>query len=323
MRSVVSRSLSYSSKNSLGNRSVLVVGAGVAGPVLAYFLHRFGVQPVVVERAPQLRTAGQTIDVRGAGREVVRRMGVDSTIREKIAREDGLAFVDSAGRTRVTFASGNIREFDLVIGADGIRSKTRRLVFSDKSPIHYLNMYTAYFTIPYSQSDGTWARWYNAPKGRTVLIRPDNQGTTRAFLSFRSSQRGYEDLDPDMQKELLQKIFADAGFETPRILSGLMNSNDFYFEAIGQVKMDQWSQGRVSLVGDAGYCASPISDMGTSLTFVGAYILAEICAISHSSTTEIARCYKQLIETLSKTPEATDLKSLVPRFCNHLGFKEE
>ncbi|CAF4179442.1 unnamed protein product, partial [Adineta steineri] len=77
-----------------------------------------------------------------------------------------------------------------------------------------------------------------------------------------------------MQKELLQKLFADAGFETPRVLKDLKNAKDFYFEAIGQVKMDQRSQGRVALVGDASYCPSPITGMGTTLARVGAYILA-------------------------------------------------
>ncbi|CAF1493522.1 unnamed protein product [Didymodactylos carnosus] len=328
MHSMLSRSLSYSTKNLSENRSVLIVGAGVAGPVLAYFLHRFGVRPVVVERAPQLRTAGQTIDVRGAGREVLRRMGIDRIIRENHTQEEGVAIVDSAGRTRaafgvesfggqgfvadieilrselvrilyehsrnhteyifgdhpssindrgdhvqVTFASGNVREFDLVIGADGMQSKTRRLVFGNNTSIHHLNVYTAYFTIPYSQSDGRWARWYNAPKERTVLIRPDNQGTTRAVLLFRTSQRGYEDLDVDMQKELLRNVFADAGFETPRVLSGMKNANDFYFDAIAAIKMDRWSEGRVVLVGDAGY-SSGVSGRGTTLAFIGAYILA-------------------------------------------------
>ena len=349
MRSVLSRPFSFGSKSPVRNRSVLIVGAGIAGPVLAYFLHRFGVQPVVVERAPQLRTSGQTIDIRGAGREVVRRMGVETTILEKLTGEDGVTFVDSAGRTRaafgmdafggqglvseieilrgelvdvlyersrivteyifddhpssirdqgnhvqVTFASGNIRKFDLVIGADGIRSKTRRLAFHGTSPIHYLDMYIAYFTIPYSKSDSTWARWYNAPEGRTMTLRPDNQGTRRAMLSFRSSERGYEDLGPDIQKELLQKLFADAGFEASRVVSGLKDANDFYFEAIGQIKLDKWSQGRVTLVGDAGYCASPSSGMGTSLALIGAYILAGEIG-RHQDHTEAFRQYEALM----------------------------
>ncbi|UJR12374.1 hypothetical protein I4U23_016551 [Adineta vaga] len=328
MHSMLLRSLSYSAKNLSENRKVLIVGAGVAGPVLAYFLHRFGVRPVIVERASQLRTAGQTVDVRGAGREVIRRMGIDHIIRENITREEGVAIVDSAGRTRaafsvenlgdggfvadieilrselvrilyehsrnhteyifgdhpssindrgdhvqVTFASGNEREFDLVVGADGTQSKTRHLVFGNNTSTHPQDMYTAYFTIPYSHSDGRWARWYNAPKERTVVLRPDNQGTTRALLLFRTSQRGYEDLDVDTQKDLLRNVFADAGFETSRVLSGMKNANDFYFDAVAHIKMDRWSQGRVALVGDAGY-SSGVSGTGTTLAFIGAYILA-------------------------------------------------
>lgn len=130
-------------------------------------------------------------------------------------------------------AGGHTRRFDVVIGADGIRFKTRQLALDGISPIRYLDMYTAYFTIPYSESNGTWARWYNAPEGRMVLLRPENQGTTRAYLSFRSSPRDYEDLGQNGQKELLEKLFADAGFEAPRILRELKNTNDFYFEAIG------------------------------------------------------------------------------------------
>ncbi|CAF1211522.1 unnamed protein product [Adineta steineri] len=328
MQSMLSRSLSYSTTNLSKNRSVLIIGAGVAGPVLAYFLHRYGIRPVVVERAPQLRTTGQTVDVRGAGREVIRRMGIDHIVRENITQEEGVAIVDSTGRTRaafdvksfgdrgfiadieilrgelvrilyehsrnhteyilsdhplsiddrgdhvqVTFASGNVREFDLVIGADGTQSKTRRLVFGNNTSIHYLNMYTAYFTIPHSHSDGRWARWYNAPKERTLILRPDNQGKTRAVLLFRTPHRGYEDFDVDKQKELVQNVYADAGFETPRVLSEMKNANDFYFDALAYIKMDRWSQGRVVLVGDAGY-STGVSGRGTTLAFIGAYILA-------------------------------------------------
>lgn len=285
--------------------------------------------PTIVERAPSLRATGQTVDVRGAGQEVVRRMGVEAEIRAKTTHEEGLAFVDERGdplakfpvdsfggqglvseieilrgelvqvladrsgpeteyifgdrpvaiedvgdRVRVTFASGNAREFDLVIGADGIGSKTRRLVFEDAEPIHYLNMYTAYFTIPYSEADGRWARWFNAPGARSVLLRPDNLGTTRAYLTIRTHERGHEAKGSAEQKRLLREWFADAGFETARVLDGMDAAEDFYFEAVGQVKLDRWSKGRVVLVGDAGYCASPVSGMGTSLALVGAYVLA-------------------------------------------------
>jgi 2-polyprenyl-6-methoxyphenol hydroxylase-like FAD-dependent oxidoreductase len=346
-------------------RSVLIVGAGIAGPVVAYFLHRFGGgKPVVVERAADLRATGQTIDLRGAGKEVARRMGIVDAVREKITQEDGLAFVDATNTVRaafptesfsgagfvseieilrgelvkvlyeqsrsnteyifgdyptalsdqrdhveVTFASGNKRNFDLVIGADGIRSKTRRLAFSgdNPTPIRYLNMYTAYFTIPYAETDKRWARWYNATGGRTVLLRPDNQGTTRAYLSIRSFERGYEDLSVNEQKQYLWKTFGDAGFEVERVLSGMQSANDFYFEAIGQVKMEKWSQGRVSLLGDAAYCASPISGMGTSLALVGAYILAGELGRHPEDYTEAFKQYEALMR-----PYVTKAQKLPP-----------
>jgi 2-polyprenyl-6-methoxyphenol hydroxylase-like FAD-dependent oxidoreductase len=109
-----------------------------------------------------------------------------------------------------------------------------------------------------------------------------------------------------MQKQLLQKLFADAGFETPRVLNEMQNATDFYFEAIGQVKMDPWSRGRVTLVGDAGYCASLFSGMGTSLAFIGAYILAGEIG-RHRDHTEAFRQYEVLMR-----PYVTRDQKLIP-----------
>jgi 2-polyprenyl-6-methoxyphenol hydroxylase-like FAD-dependent oxidoreductase len=194
--------------------NILIAGASIGGPTLAFWLSRAGMRSVVVERAPELRTAGQTIVICGAGFEVVRRMGLEDIIRSRTTREQGLAFVDASNRkwaefpvnlagggqsfvadieiprgelakilyesTRndveyvfedyitsikdhgdrleVAFAKGAIREFDLVVAADGMYSETRRLVFDGKSSLRSLGQYTCYFTIPYHESDGTWAR---------------------------------------------------------------------------------------------------------------------------------------------------------------------
>ena len=346
------------------SKSILISGAGIAGPTLAFWLVRYGMKVSVIERAPQLRTAGQTIDIRGAGLEVVQKMGLEELIRARTTQEKGINFVDRENRTQaafpveamggqsfvseieilrgelatllydqtrndveyvfgdkittivdlddrvqVSFAKEADRDFDLVVIADGLSSKTRELVFGGStSPIHRLGQYTSYFSIPYEESDGTWSRWYNAPGGRCVLLRPDGQGTTttRAFLTLSSSPNGLEKLDVNGQKAEMHKLFADAGWETDRVLSAMETSTDFYLQEVAQVKMDKWSKGRVALLGDAGYCPSPISGMGTSVAVVGAYILAGEIA-RHQDHNDAFTSYETLLR-----PYITKAQSLPP-----------
>lgn len=308
--------------------SVLISGASIAGPALASWLHRYGFEVTVIERAAELRSGGQNVDVRGAGREVARRMGLEDAIRAATTGEAGVRFVDADDRTiasfaagssdsdgptaeleilrgdlarllveqtaadvayvfgdhitgldddgtrvQVSFAHGAARSFDLVVAADGIRSSTRALVLGDEPVVTPLGMYTAYLTIPRAESDTAWARWFNAPRGRTSTLRPDNVGTTRATLSFMSEPRGYERWDSAGQRDVLRQRFAGVGWEVPRILDAL-DGSEVYFEAISQVRAPRWSSGRTAVLGDAAYCASPISGMGTSLALAGAYVLA-------------------------------------------------
>lgn len=181
---------------------------------------------------------------------------------------------DSGQKVKTTFSSGAESEFDLVIGADGMRSKTRRITFPPVDPIKPLGQYTAFFTIPEIELKGDFAEWYNAPGGRCVFLRPGDQDT-RAYLSVISSKpKGYEKFSIPEQKNMIRDIFKDAGWKTSLVLDGMDATEDFYMQEIAQVKLDSWSKGRVVLIGDAGYCPSPISGMGTSLALVGAYILA-------------------------------------------------
>jgi 2-polyprenyl-6-methoxyphenol hydroxylase-like FAD-dependent oxidoreductase len=303
----------------------------------------------VIERASELRLGGQNIDVRGAGREVARRMGIEDDIRAGSTGEKGLRFVDRHGMTKAefpagssdmdgftaeleilrgdlvrilydktregteyifgdyitglrehdrgitaSFAKGGARDFDLVIAADGIRSRTRSLAFGSEPEIRELGMYMAYLTIPRAASDDAWWYWYNAPGRRTIQLRPDNVGTTRALLSFMSEPRGYERLGVEEQRQLLRRVFSDAGWQAARVLAALDDSADVYFDAIGQVRVPQWSRGRVALVGDAGYCPSPISGMGTSLALAGPYVLAGEIA-KHDNPGEAFAAYERIM----------------------------
>ncbi|MGU3435832.1 FAD-dependent monooxygenase [Actinomycetes bacterium M1A6_2h] len=348
-------------------RTVLISGASVAGPTLAFWLERNGITTTVIERFPELRSGGQSVDIRGAGRTVAQRMGIEDAVRKAGTGEAGLQFVDSRGkvkaqfgsdtmdgdgptaeleilrgdlgrilydhtrerteyifgdqitgidddgrRVRVSFRRSADRDFDIVVLAEGLRSRTRSMVFGDEVSIRDLGMYTSYFTIPRTESDTRWAQWSNAPGSRSVLLRPDNVGTTRALLSFMTDPRGYENLTPDGQKDVLRQIFSDAPFAA-RALDGLADSPDFYFEALGQVTMPRWSKGRVVLLGDAGYCASPISGMGTSLAMVGGYVLAGEIA-SHDDHHDAFASYESILRPYVE--QAQKLPPGAPRLAN-------
>ena len=115
------------------------------------------------------------------------------------------AIQDDGEKVTVLFKHGGEQIFDLVIVAEGIGSHTRKLVFGKEVTRRPLDVYTAYFTIPRAERDGHLMRWFNAPGGLCVCLRPDNLGTTRALLSFQEPPSGYEKLGLHEQKALLKK----------------------------------------------------------------------------------------------------------------------
>ena len=313
------------------NTDILISGAGIAGPALAYWLRTSGFNPTVVERAPAPRPGGQTVDLRGAGRTVIERMGLMGRARELSLDQAGIAWVNDRGRvtarmpmelhggegiiseidvlrgdlgqllydaTRpgteylfddtitgleqdatgvsVTFEKAPPRRFDLVIGADGLHSVVRGLAFGPESGcVRPLHAYTAWFTAPADFDLGGWYLMHNAPGGRVVSVRPGRlPGEIKGGLSFRSEPLAYDRRDVAAQQDLLARVFAGAGWETPRLLAAMRSASDFFFDSIGQVHLDRWSAGRAALLGDAGYCPTPLTGLGTSLALVGAYVLA-------------------------------------------------
>ncbi|MCW2734345.1 MAG: 2-polyprenyl-6-methoxyphenol hydroxylase-like oxidoreductase, partial [Mycobacterium sp.] len=90
----------------------------------------------------------------------------------------------------------------------------------------------------------------------------------KAGLAFRSEPLDYDRRDLNAQRRLLVERFAGAGWQSDALLAAAGDADDFYFDAFAQVHMECFSSGRVTLVGDAGYCASPLSGMGTSLALV-------------------------------------------------------
>ncbi|WP_204060453.1 FAD-dependent monooxygenase [Microbispora corallina] len=315
----------------MGNTDVLISGGGIAGPVLAYWLRAAGFAVTIVERAPAPRPGGQTVDLRGAGRTVVDRMGLLDRARAVTVHERGMAMVDRAGRFKarlpadsfggegivseieilrgdlarifyeaslpdaeylfddtvtgldqdddgvsVAFEKSAPRRFGLVVGADGLHSAVRALAFGPESDlVRPLGLYTTWFTVMEDMDLGGWAQMYNAPGGLVALARPGRlPGEVKAGLSFRSGPIAYDRRDIAAQKDIVARRFAGAGWEVPRLVRAMADASDFFFEPVGQVRLDHWSRGRVVLLGDAGYCPTPLTGLGTSLALVGAYVLA-------------------------------------------------
>ncbi|BBX73956.1 FAD-dependent monooxygenase [Mycobacterium shinjukuense] len=311
--------------------TVLISGAGIAGPALAFWLGRTGYRVVVVELADGIRPGGQTVDLRGAGRSVVERMGLLDQMRERSLDQRGIAWVRADGRRRAdmpveafhgngvvskleilrgdladvlyqataaatdyrfgtriaelaqsdddvvaTLSDGTTVRADLVVGADGPHSAVRRLVFGPEEKfVVPLGGYHAWFSAPDTVGLDGWYLMYQAPGGLNASMRPSHDPTmAKAGLAFRSEPLSYDRADLDAQRDLLAARFAGAGWHSDALVAAARRADDFYFDAFAQVHMDTWSCGRVVLVGDAGYCASPLSGMGTSLALVGGYVLA-------------------------------------------------
>ncbi|MEU0540202.1 FAD-dependent monooxygenase [Nocardia sp. NPDC005978] len=175
----------------------------------------------------------------------------------------------------VAFESGDRRRFDLVVGADGLHSALRAMVFGPREKyIHHLGLVLAFFSVPNEFELGRWLLDFH-DAGRTAGLRPVPDATqAMAMFSFPASELDVDFRDVAAQKQLLRERMADMGWLTPRILAHLESTPDFYLDQVAQVVMDSWSTGRVVLLGDAAYSASPMSGQGTGLALVGAYLLA-------------------------------------------------
>jgi 2-polyprenyl-6-methoxyphenol hydroxylase-like FAD-dependent oxidoreductase len=178
---------------------------------------------------------------------------------------------DHGDHVTAHLAGGDELDADLVVVAEGTRSRTRALVVPE-TELTELGLYIAYLTIPRVPDDDRWWRWHHALGSRGVSLRPDNLGTTRAMLMFLSDVRGLEGLGRDDQAMILRRTFADVGWQAPRVLAQLDDAS-MYFDGIAQAKLPRWSNGRTVLLGDAAWSTGPFGT-GTSLALTGAYVLA-------------------------------------------------
>ncbi|NRQ33169.1 hypothetical protein HII36_15145 [Nonomuraea sp. NN258] len=185
------------------------------------------------------------------------------------------ALTQDADGVDVTFDSGDRARYDYVIGADGLHSNVRNLVFGpERQFLRHLGMYLAIYSAPNFLGLDRWQVWHrDGSAGYGVYTARDNT-ELRINAGFESEPIDYDYRDLDQQRGLIERHCSGLRWETPKLMEAMWRAEDFYFDAMAQVHLDRWSRGRVALVGDAGYCASPLSGQGTSLAMVGAYVLA-------------------------------------------------
>lgn len=177
---------------------------------------------------------------------------------------------------RVSYEHAPAERFDLVIGAGGLHSPVRELVFGPERRYEkYLGYYAASFAADgYPRQDPRAYVSYAAP-GRQVSRYALRGNRTAFFFVFASDTKlptGPHDLRT--QKSILRERFGRDGWECPEILAALDSSAELYFDAVSQIRMERWSKGRVALAGDACSCPSLLAGQGSALAMTGAYILA-------------------------------------------------
>src|SRR3954469_706793 len=198
------------------------------------------------------------------------RDGVEYVFGDRIAE-----LTQDADGVDVTFVGGDRRRFDLVIGAEGLHSALRGMVFGPREQfVRHLGLVLAFYSVPNEFGLDRWLIDYQ-DAGRSAGLRPIHDATQAiAVFSFPSPAFDIDYRDVESQKRLVREQMAGSGWLTPRILAHIDDTPDFYLDQVAQVVMERWHIGRVGLLGDAAFSASPMSGAGTGLALGGAYMLA-------------------------------------------------
>lgn len=338
---------------------ILIVGAGIAGPTLAYWLQKSGHEVTIVEQAPELRSGGYLVDFWGAGFDVADRMGIVPELRRRgyvmtearavnrygrrvasfkpevimesakrylsLPRSDLSAVIyeaiggavelilgdtvgaleDDGNRVRVTFDSGATRDFDLVVGADGLHSRVRRLAFGPDDRFEkYLGMVVAAFESErYPERNELVALMYADVGFQAVRLSLRDDATL--FL-FSLRHDGDVPTGRAAQESLLRDKLGGKGWEVPAMLDLMAQAKNFYFDSVSQIRMPSWTTGRVALVGDAAACPSFLAGQGSALAMVEAYTLAAELAQTGDHRVAFARYEERLAPLLHSKQDAAD-----------------
>lgn len=258
----------------------------------------------------------------------LRRSDISATIYRSVEGKvetlfgDSIAGItDEGDRVRVSFDQAPPREADLVIGADGLHSRVRSLVFGPETE----------FEVPLGYHVAAFEAAGYRPREELVYVSRNLPGRQISRFSLRDDRTLFlfimrdEYLDGGQDpKALLRHVFDGSGWEWPQIERELERATEIYFDSVSQIRMPSWTKGRVALVGDAAACVSLMAGEGTGLAIAEAYVLAgELHASGGDFAAAFARYEQRLMPFLARKQgsAAKFASSFAPRSSLGIHFR--
>ncbi|MGE5304345.1 MAG: FAD-binding domain [Alphaproteobacteria bacterium] len=247
-------------------------------------------------------TNGRFTELRRSDLAVTIYRALDGKV-ETIFGDSVARIADEGNRVRVDFDHAAPREVDLVIGADGLHSRVRRLVFGVEAGFEVsLGYHVAAFEIEgYRPRDELVAVSHAVP-GRQILRLSLRDDMTLFLFVFRDEYLTAENPSSEQEcKSVLTNVFADVGWKCPRILAAMEDVRGVYFDRVSQIRMDRWTKGRTALIGDAAACVSLVAGEGTGLAMAEAYVLAgELHGCGNDHMVAFARYQERMMPFLKR-----------------------
>jgi 2-polyprenyl-6-methoxyphenol hydroxylase-like FAD-dependent oxidoreductase len=224
---------------------------------------------------------------------------------------------ETADHMEVSFKKVASQSFDLVFGCDGIHSAVRKHWFGDEAAFSlFLQTYFSISIVDKLLIPENTTQMYSEP-GKTIMLNAYNQKTDICLAFYSEQEFPYDYRNEEQMRNIIVDHFRETGWRTPELLEEVQQTTSFYFDKLCQMKMPSWSKGRVALVGDAGYCASPAAGRGGSLAIDGAAALAdafEKCDADYEKAfDEYNQSFRPFIEEVQAEVVDFALDALIPR----------